>query len=161
MIRIRPYIESDEKTIISWCTNEDVFYKWTAGILGEYPISAEKFKKTGEAMRFTALDEKEVVGFFTMRNPKDNLDELRFGFVIVDPEKRGKGIGKEMLKLGLDFAFDIYKAKKVTLGVFENNFPARACYKSIGFTETDGCETYVINGEEWACIEMECLNQIS
>lgn len=158
MIRIRPYKDSDEVKILSWCTDEESFYKWTAGILGEYPITSEKFRKTGEAMRFTALDEKEVVGFFTVRNPKDTLDELRFGFVIVDPEKRGKGIGKAMLKLGLDFAFDIYRAKKVTLGVFEDNVPARACYASIGFAETGECETYSIIEEEWPCIDMECRN---
>ena len=29
--------------------------------------------------------------------------------------------GKEMLKLGLKYAFDVYGAKKVSLGVFENN----------------------------------------
>ena len=33
--------------------------KWTAGVLGPYPSTAEAFQKTGELMRFTALDEKE------------------------------------------------------------------------------------------------------
>ena len=156
MIRIRPYRESDEETILSWCKDEKTFYLWTAGVLGEYPITAEKFHKTAESMRFTALDEKDVAGFFTIRNPKDTLEELRFGFVIVDPKKRDKGFGKSMLALGLDFAFDIYKTQKVTLYVFEDNAPARACYASIGFIETGATETYLINGEERVCLEMEC-----
>ena len=156
MIRIRPYKDSDEGKILSWCADEEAFYMWTAGVLGDYPATPEKFAKTGEAMRFTALDETEVAGFFPIRNPKNTLDELRFGFVIVDPHKRGKGVGKAMLQLWLDFAFGIYKAEKVTLGVFEDNAPARACYASIGFAETGERETYSINGEDWPCIEMEC-----
>ena len=40
------------------------------------------------------------------------MDELRFGFVTVNPHKRGKGYGKAMLQLGLKFAFEIYRAKK-------------------------------------------------
>ena len=62
----------------------------------------------------------------------ETMDELRFGFVIVDPEKRGKGYGKEMLHLGLKYVFEIYQAKKATLGVFENNIPAYQCYKAVG-----------------------------
>lgn len=49
---------------------------------------------------------------FTYRNPNDNMDELRMGFVIVDPNERGKGYGKAMLQLGLKYAFEIYGAKK-------------------------------------------------
>lgn len=38
-----------------------------------------------------------------------------------------------MLKAALRYAFDILKAEKVTLGVFENNEPAYYCYKAAGF----------------------------
>ncbi len=34
--------------------------------------------------------------FFTLRSPIEVLDELRFGFVIVDPQKAGQGYDKEM-----------------------------------------------------------------
>ena len=157
MIRIRPYKESDEPFVLSWCTDEDTYYKWTAGILGRYPITGDQFRKTGELIRFTALDEKEPVGFFTLRNPKDTLDELRIGFVIVDPAKRRNGIGRTMLRQGLAYAFRIYGADKVSLGVFEDNPSAVACYLSAGFHRTQGREVYRINGEEKTAIEMACL----
>ena len=41
----------------------------------------------------------------------------RFGWVIVDDTLRGKGYGKEMLLLGLKYAFDIFKVERVTIGV--------------------------------------------
>ena len=63
---------------------------------------------------------------------------LRLGFVIVDDSKRGKGYGKEMIRLALKYAFEIMKVEKVTIGVFENNASAYHCYQSVGFREDNG-----------------------
>lgn len=155
MIRIRPYKVTDVNTILSWCQDEKAFYRWTAGILGNYPITQNEFGFVESLMPFTAFDETGIVGFFTLRNPNESLDELRFGFVIIDPEKRGKGYGKEMLRLGLKFAFEIYGAKRASLGVFENNFSAYYCYRAVGFEDVvlDIAETYCVMGEEWKCKE--------
>ena len=43
MLRLRPYNKNDAEIIMSWIKGENAFYKWTAGVLGEYPISAEQF----------------------------------------------------------------------------------------------------------------------
>ncbi len=161
MIRIRPYKASDADTVLSWCQEEKSFYQWTAGILGNYPITPKEFSFVESLMPFTAFDETGIVGFFTLRNPDESLDELRFGFVIVNSHKRGKGHGKAMLQLGLKFAFEIYGAKKVSLGVFENNLPAYYCYKSIGFRDAvlDTTEKYRILDEEWKCKELIMENR--
>ena len=135
MIRIRPYKASDADTILSWCQDEKAYYQWTAGKFGNYPITQKEFCFVESLMPFTAFDETGIVGFFTLRNPGESLDELRFGFVIVNPHKRGKGCGKAMLQLGLKFAFEMYGAKKASLGVFENNLPAYYCYKAVGFSD--------------------------
>ncbi len=157
-IRIRPYKSTDANTILSWCQDEKAFYQWTAGILGTYPITEKEFRTVESFMPFTAFDETEIIGFFTLRNPGQSLDELRFGFVIVNPHKRGKGYGKAMLQTGLKFVFEIYGAQRASLGVFENNLPAYYCYKAAGFHEafpdTDTTETYCILGEEWNCKEL-------
>ena len=110
-------------------------------------------------MAFTAIDDNEIVGFFTMRRPTESFDELRFGFVVVDLEKRGKGYGKRILQLGLKYAKEIFGAKKVSLGVFENNEPAYRCYKAVGFNDVilDKTEKYQVLGEEWNCVELEVL----
>ena len=101
MIRIRPYKQSDEEKILSWCDSEDTFFKWTFGLLGDYPVTSEKFRKTSEYMQFTAVDDDEPVGYFIARNPNGNLNELRFGYGIVKPDRRDQGVGKEMLRQGL------------------------------------------------------------
>ncbi len=153
MIRIRQYKTSDADAILSWCQDEKTFYQWTAGMLGNYPITQKEFCLPESLMPFTAFDETGIIGFFTLRNPGESFEELRFGFVIVDPRKRGKGYGKAMLQLGLKFVFEIYGAKKASLGVFENNFPAYYCYKAVGFRDAPlgVTEKYCVMGEEWNC----------
>ena len=157
MIRIRPFLESDAVKILSWCDSEDIYYKWTAGVLGQYPAGLEQLARLGNVIRFTAVDDNEPVGFFTLRNPGDTLDELRFGFVIVSPEKRGQGVGKKMLELGIRYAFQIYGVKRLTLGVFDNNFPAYFCYFAAGFRKIFPIESesYLLQGKVWKCIYME------
>ena len=61
-----------------------------------------------------------------------------------------------MLKLGLKYAFEVYGAKKVSLGVFENNNSAYHCYKACGFRDIvpTKTESYKILDEEWKCREM-------
>ena len=81
MLRLRPYNKDDAETILTWIKDEKTFYKWTAGILGEYPISVEQFNTVSNLMAFTAIDDEKIVGFFTMRRPNDSFEELRFGFV--------------------------------------------------------------------------------
>ena len=62
----------------------------------------------------------QAVGFFCYSvNTADNIGFLKF--VIVDKTKRGKGYGKEMLNLSLQFAFQITGAKAVQLNVFSEN----------------------------------------
>ena len=156
MLRIRPYHRADTAAILSWCRDEKAFYQWTAGILGSYPITETEFRFVESLMPFTAFDETGIVGFFTLRNPGRTLDTLRFGFVIVSPEKRGKGYGKAMLQLGVKFAFELYGAETVSLGVFENNASAYHCYKAAGFVDvtSDPVETYCVLGQQWKCREL-------
>lgn len=104
----------------------------------------------------TAFEEDKVVGHMIMRFPDVNKDTIRFGFIIVDDSKRGKGYGKEMLKLALTYAEKILKVKRVTLGVFDNNDSAYNCYSSAGFKIIPSKkEFYNIGDEIWSGKEME------
>lgn len=155
MLRIRPYKDADAKKILSWSKDELSFYKWNAGVAGKYPLTEEQFGAVKNLMPFTMIEDNEVVGFFTFRDPNEDGKDIRFGFVIVDPALRGKGYGKKMLQLGIIYAKEVYCSEKVSLGVFENNEPAYRCYKSVGFREKGEIDHYEVMGETWNCIEME------
>lgn len=146
MIRLRPYKSCDAQTITKWIKDEFAFRQWSADRYEKYPIT---------------FDDTDIVGHFTMRFPNsDNFDEIRLGFVIVNDKMRGKGYGKEMLSLAIQYAFDFVKVKKISLGVFENNKAAIKCYESCGFkrVQLKNVESYHCTGEIWNCIEMELDN---
>ncbi len=161
MLRLRPFRTPDAKEIIKWTRKPEEFYKWSAGIMGDYPVSENKLLEVVSAREdstryfpFTAFDESGIVGFFIVRIPGEDDKKVRFGFVIVDPSKRGMGYGKQMLNIGLKYAYEIYGADEVGLGVFDNNKQAYHCYKSVGFIENGITEKYEICGETWTDIEM-------
>lgn len=168
MIGLRPYKPSDAKTIISWCKDEETFRKWTSDRYEHFPITESDMNYkyiecNGDCVEkdnfypMTAFDESGIVGHLIIRYVNGNRNILRLGFVIVDDTKRGRGYGKIMIKLALKYAFEIFNAEKVTIGVFENNMTAYYCYKSAGFKgvimENDIiCE---LLGEKWKILELE------
>ena len=63
-------------------------------------------------------------------------------------------VNKQMLQLSIQKARQEFGAKRITLGVFDNNPSALHCYKSVGFKVNDS-DFYLIDGEEWTEEEME------
>lgn len=164
MLRLRPYKACDAQIIVSWIKDEVAFRKWCADRFEKYPITEEDMNVQYNSLAYadnffqmTAFDEMGVVGHLIMRFTDEEKKVLRFGFVIVDDSKQAKGYGKEMLQLAIQYAFDILKAEKITLGVFENNEPAYYCYKSVGFQDIqlEQIETYHVLNEDWICRELE------
>ena len=164
MLRLRPYKACDAAAVVSWIGDETAFRKWSADRFPAYPITAEDLNRHYDAMadsdsfyEFTAFDETGIAGHLIMRFTDEKKTVLRFGFVIVAPEKRGKGYGREMLALSIRYAFDFLRVEKITLGVFENNEPAYRCYRAAGFRDVSGHERvcYPIGNEVWSCREME------
>lgn len=166
-LRLRPYKACDARTIVTWIPDEISLRKWSADRYEAFPITEEDMNEkymdsiySDDFYPMTAFDESGIVGHLIMRFTDKEKSVLRFGFVIVDDKKRGKGYGKKMLELALKYAFEILKVSKVTLGVFENNPSAYYCYKAAGFQEIplEKEEYYSILGERWKCIEMEMEN---
>ena len=165
---IRPYKPKDAESIISWIKDERAFRKWSSDRYGAYPITSEdinyKYMKCngdcGEWDNFypiTAVDAHGPVGHLIMRYTNKEKTIIRLGFIIVDDSKRGMGYGKIMIQMAMRYAFDMLKAEKITLGVFDNNPSAYYCYKAAGFKEIPMTEDIVLEilGEKWKCIELE------
>ncbi len=161
----RPYKNCDAKTIATWILDEKTFYLWSAGLMEKYPMSPddlnehyEKQKNNADFMAFTACDEKGTpVGQMIMRFLDEEHKKLRFGFIIVDSNVRGKGYGKEMLSLAKRYAFEFLHVDEISLGVFIDNSKAMYCYQSVGFKESGEPTKYLINLENWEYVEMKCI----
>jgi RimJ/RimL family protein N-acetyltransferase len=157
MMTLRPFNIYDAETILSWCKDKHAFRLWSADRYKEFPAQPDDMMEqyTGNRMfPLTAIVGDAIVGHILLRFPSEDKSVIRFGFVIVDDSKRGKGYGKQMLRLAIDYAQRELGAQKITLGVFCDNHSALECYKSVGFRIT-GTDSYPIDGEEWKEYEME------
>ncbi len=167
MLRLRHWKPADSDVIASWIKDETALREWSADRFGAFPVTGgditEKYLgcngDCAEEDNFypvTAFDEQGVAGHLIMRYTDAGRRTLRLGFVIVDDSRRGEGLGGQLVSLALRYAFDLFGAEAVTLGVFENNLPAYRCYTGCGFEETVMDEEiyYSIGGERWKCIEL-------
>lgn len=169
-LRLRPYKSCDAEKIVSWCKDERAFRLWCSDRFPRFPITAadlnkKYFNENGDCVEaddfypFTAFDESGIVGHLILRFADVSLRTIRFGFVIVDDTKRGRGYGSQLLRLALRLAFDILKAQRVTLGVFDTNPAALRCYKSVGFKEVpqkrEEQATLAFGGETWRVTELK------
>lgn len=165
---LRPYKPSDAEIIAGWIKDEESLRKWSADRYGAYPITANDINykylecngdcdEPDNFYPLTAVDVNGPIGHLILRYTNAAKTTIRLGFIIVDDNKRGLGYGKRMIQMAVQYAFDMLKAEKITLGVFDNNPSAYYCYKAAGFQEIPMCEssTFRILGEKWKCIEME------
>ena len=159
---LRPYKQEDSKIICSWVKDEKQLFQWSADRIGKWPLKGdelnESYKDTNpdNFIPLVAVDENGApAGHLFIRRPDESDRSLvRFGFVIISPELRGKGNGRKMLELAIQYAKEKLQAEQITLGVFTNNPKARACYESVGFKPVS-TRTVNILGSNWECIDME------
>ena len=148
--------DTDFHKIKNWITEERAHALWCANRF-QYPLDRDNFtavlsdmtRKEGDIPFVAAADGGNAVGFFC-RSSDPVSKECRLKFVIVDPEYRGKGIAREMLRLALGDAFEEAGAESVSLCVFPDNPAAKRCYEKAGFTEirTD-CKAFAFRDERW------------
>ncbi len=160
---LRAYQSADAEIICRWLRTETELYQWSADRFNKYPLTAQDIEASytpqiasGQFFPMTAVSETgEVLGHFIIRYPRqDDKTSVRFGFVIVAPAHRGKGCGREMLRLGIAYAAQVLHAQRIDLGVFENNPKAMRCYEALGFREYQR-RSCVLPVGEWECIDME------
>ena len=158
-MQLRPFNPDDAETILGWCKDKYSFRLWSADRYKDFPAKPEEMMRQYEGQNLhplTAISDDIIIGHILLRYPSEDKTVIRFGFVIVDDSKRGKGYGKQMLRLAIDHAKHKLGVQNITLGVFDNNPSAIHCYESVGFVVT-GTDTYAIDGEEWTGKEMELV----
>ncbi len=155
-MRLRPFVLCDFDEIKNWISDERTHAMWCADLI-KYPIDKENFDnimfeiatKFGDSPYVATTDEGKVVGFFCYSvNLSTNEGMLKF--VMVKPSQRGKGLGKAMLQLAIEYAFNITKVDAVQLNVFSENIRAQKCYESVGFVarKTD-VDVFSFKDESW------------
>ena len=161
-MRIREYLsDSDFDSIKDWITDERTHAMWCAGRTS-FPVRKESFDKllndifinSGDRPFVAVDDNGNVEGFFCYSLNKDTHEGF-LKFIVVDPAKRGVGLGKKMLRQAVLSAFDTSATEAVQLMVFSVNERAKKCYEGIGFKVRSKEENALrYNDETWARYNM-------
>ena len=165
MLQLQRFTEADFQQIIDWISNATFAFQW-AGPAFTYPITPEQLTNyvNDEAnVVLKAIDNEtmDVIGHVAIGRIDAEQKTGRIGKVLIGAKvKRGQGYGTQLMQAAVTYAFEQLHLQTVTLGVFDFNKQAIACYEKVGFMTTrviPNARTY--NGEQWTLIEMEksCL----
>jgi len=167
-MRLRPFILSNDfDEIKNWISDERAHAMWCANLI-KYPIEKENFENVmleaairfGDSPYVATTDDGKVIGFFCY-SVNLNTNEGMLKFVMVNPSLRGKGLGKEMLQLAIEYAFNITKVVAVHLNVFPENTRAQKCYESIGFVVRKAdADAFSFKDESWGRCNMIIKKQV-
>jgi len=162
MMKIREYNgDKDFPVIRNWITDERTHAMWCANRT-DFPLQKESFdlllndmaERFGDKPYVAVDGDGTVEGFFCYSLNQDTQEGM-LKYVMVDPARRGRGLGREMIRHAVQYAFDVTGADAVHLMVFSANERARKCYESVGFTERhrqEGAVSY--DDEDWDRINM-------
>jgi ribosomal-protein-alanine N-acetyltransferase len=109
------------------------------------PLTAEKVRRWAGPGRSPFMlitsDDPEPLAYGELNELRRRRDEYWLGHLIVDPRRRGRGLGRQLTQMLLHQAFQIRHARRVSLVVFPQNLAAIATYRAVGM-RADGYETH-------------------
>ena len=145
MIELHYFERSDFKQLINWVESPEFLLQWS-GPGFTYPLDEQQLetyienanKETSDKLVYKVVDKETgaVIGHIALGSIDRKNRSARIGKVLVGEKSvRGKGIGEQMISEVLKIAFDVLHVHRVSLGVFDFNASAIACYEKSGFTK--------------------------
>ncbi|KKK39095.1 aminoglycoside adenylyltransferase [Mesobacillus campisalis] len=168
MIKLRFFERSDFQQLINWMESPEFLSQW-GGPVFSFPLTEQQLEDYLEnanhhhsrALVYSVLEKEtgSVIGHISLGHIDRNNKSARVGKVLVgDAKVRGKGIGLRMMKEILKVAFEELELHRVSLGVFDFNASAIACYEKAGFKKEGLIRDYMKSGNEyWSMWEMSIL----
>ncbi|SET54858.1 Protein N-acetyltransferase, RimJ/RimL family [Salinibacillus kushneri] len=163
MIELQPFERSDFQQLIAWIESSAFMLQW-GGPNIDYPLDEkqlEEYIKNADTMAYKVVEQEsgKAVGHIALKQINNKTRSARISKVLVgDKGMRGQGIGQQMIKEVLKIAFDNLRLHRVSLGVFDFNESAIACYERCGFVK-EGLRREVVRNEDkyWSIYEMSML----
>jgi len=127
----------DSRIISAWLNdretniNLDIIYPLSRRYADSYVLSAEE----ENSKRIFIIDnqDRKPIGLFIIDKIKWEYRNCEIGIVIYDKNSRGKGLGEDALRTGLDFIFNEMNMNLVYLHVLSDNKVALNLYRKLGF----------------------------
>lgn len=145
--------DSDISRLMTWFPTKRSVDIW-GGPKFRYPFTPETFREDVHCRdmdTYCLVDfsgEMLAFGQFYERHERINLARL-----VVAPDRRGRGIGKQLVSLLMERGRKNMTLKEYSLYVYTDNHAAKACYAALGFEQSE----YPENDEmAKTCIYMTC-----
>ena len=169
MIELAYFTREDFKPLMQWVQSEAFMIQW-AGSTFEFPLHVYQLEQyikganqpAADTFAYKVIYEEtgEVIGHLSLKLDRRN-DSARIGKVLIGEEAmRGRGIGLQLIEAAADLAFRICKVHRVSLGVFDFNDAAIACYEKAGF-QKEGLlrDVRKCGNDYWSLWEMSLLEE--
>ena len=102
----------------------------------------------------------ELIGSCSIMKYNHVDQTAEVGLLIGEEKERGKGYGAEVLRMLLDYGFNVLNLHSIWLGVYAFNEQAIACYKKVGFKEAGRLrQAKFYNGKRYDDITMDILKE--
>ncbi|WP_276501450.1 GNAT family N-acetyltransferase [Terrimonas pollutisoli] len=157
MIQLRKFDQGDYDNLISWIDSEEMLIR-IAGRQMSFPVTKEQLDiSQSDAKRnaFSIIDSEtgKSIGhceLYLLENSA-KIDRV----IIGDLSMKGKGLCYPLMKLLLDYGFNILKQSAIELNVFDWNTAAISCYEKAGLKKNnDKTMEFETNGEKWIAFNM-------
>lgn len=170
MIELEYFERPDFNQLIRWIDSPEFLLQW-GGPHFDYPLNESQLEKyienanrdTSDTLVYKVIHKEtgNVIGHISLGKIDRKNKSARIGKVLVGEKNlRGQGIGSLMVKELLKIAFEELKLHRVSLGVFDFNESAIACYEKVGFKK-EGLlrDCRKIGNDYWSLWEMSILEQ--
>jgi RimJ/RimL family protein N-acetyltransferase len=168
MVKLKYFESIDFKQLIDWIDSPQFLLQW-GGPAFSYPLTENQLEKyienanndNSDTLIYKVIDNEtgNVIGHISLGKIDRINNSARVGKVLVgDKNVRGKGVGKLLMEEILKVAFDELNLHRVSLGVFDFNLSAIACYEKAGFIKEGLLRDSRKNDDEyWNLWEMSIL----
>ena len=121
-------------TLLEWANSGgEAFLKRFAGPQWQYPLTREQLAPEEDEIYSIYVD-GTFVGI--LQQVARHEHSVHLGRILIDPDKRGQGLGPQALGLMCRELFRDPDMDFISLNVYLDNAPARRCYEKCGFKVT-------------------------
>ncbi|PAB58478.1 GNAT family N-acetyltransferase [Anaeromicrobium sediminis] len=136
IVYIRSMTREDVSVMVKWTKHENpLFFHYNFPHMSERDCDRwfyERTKKMGRRNFVVENEEREIVGYMSIRNIKLFSRSSELG-IVLDPAQMNKKYGRSAILKFMEYYFYNMNMKKLKLRVAEYNKRGLKCYESCGF----------------------------
>jgi len=160
-VYLSPMNEEDVETYTKWMNNREITDNLGSSTMVFSEEAERNWVEENSGEYLFAIVERgsdRLIGNCGIHAVSHTFQRAELGIFIGEEADRGKGYGKEVLSLLLEYCFDTLNLHNVMLKVFSFNERAIHTYKRVGFKEIGRRrEAYFAKGKFWDDIYMDIL----